>query len=153
MPVNTTDVVVTGLGATTPLGADVASTWDALLTGRSGVTRITDSWVDPFPAKLVARLAQEPSEKIDRVRSRRLDRSQQVAVVAAEEAWRDSGAGEAGYDSLRIAVVVGTGIGGAMTLLDVDSGVRLSCQCTDQGEAMAPESTPAVDFPPPGDKR
>ncbi|SEE67985.1 symmetrical bis(5'-nucleosyl)-tetraphosphatase [Pseudomonas coleopterorum] len=43
--------------------------------------------------------------------------------------------------------------GGAMTLLDVDSGVRLSCQCTDQGEAMAPESTPAVDFPPPGDKR
>ncbi len=54
------------------------------------------------------------------MRARRLDRSQQVAVVAAEEAWRDSGAGEAGYDSLRIAVVVGTGIGGAMTLLGQD---------------------------------
>ncbi len=120
MPVNTTDVVVTGLGATTPLGADVASTWDALLAGRSGVTRITDEWVQPFPAQLVARLAQEPSEKIDRVRSRRLDRSQQVGVIAAEEAWADSGAGDAGYDPLRIAVVIGTGIGGAMTLLDQD---------------------------------
>jgi len=117
---NNTDVVVTGLGATTPLGGDVASTWDALLAGTSGVTRITDEWIEPFPAQLVARLAQDPSEKIDRVRSRRLDRSQQVAVVAAEEAWADSGAGDAGYDSLRVAVVMGTGIGGAMTLLDQD---------------------------------
>ncbi|SDG51885.1 beta-ketoacyl-[acyl-carrier-protein] synthase family protein [Klenkia brasiliensis] len=120
MNINNTDVVVTGLGATTPLGGDVASTWDALLAGKSGVTRITDEWIEPFPAQLVARLAQDPSEKIDRVRSRRLDRSQQVAVVAAEEAWADSGAGDAGYDSLRVAVVMGTGIGGAMTLLDQD---------------------------------
>ncbi|GHE13405.1 beta-ketoacyl-[acyl-carrier-protein] synthase family protein [Klenkia taihuensis] len=120
MNFNNTDVVVTGLGATTPLGGDVASTWDALLAGKSGVTRITDEWIEPFPAQLVARLAQDPSEKIDRVRSRRLDRSQQVAVVAAEEAWADSGAGDAGYDSLRVAVVMGTGIGGAMTLLDQD---------------------------------
>ncbi|SSC21904.1 3-oxoacyl-[acyl-carrier-protein] synthase II, partial [Klenkia terrae] len=117
---NNGDVVVTGLGATTPLGADVPSTWDALLAGRSGVTRITDEWVQPFPAQLVARLAEEPAEKIDRVRSRRLDRSQQVAVVAAEEAWADSGAGDAGYDSLRVAVVIGTGIGGALTLLGQD---------------------------------
>ena len=120
MNFNNGDVVVTGLGATTPLGSDVASTWDALLAGTSGVTRITDEWIEPFPAQLVARLAADPAEQIDRVRARRLDRSQQVAVVAAEEAWRDSGAGEAGYDSLRIAVVVGTGIGGAMTLLGQD---------------------------------
>ena len=52
-----TDVVVTGLGATTPLGGDVASTWDALLAGRSGVSLITDDWVKDFPAQLVARLA------------------------------------------------------------------------------------------------
>ncbi|GAA4304602.1 beta-ketoacyl-[acyl-carrier-protein] synthase family protein [Klenkia terrae] len=121
MNFNNGDVVVTGLGATTPLGADVPSTWDALLAGRSGVTRITDEWVQPFPAQLVARLAEEPAEKIDRVRSRRLDRSQQVAVVAAEEAWADSGAGDAGYDSLRVAVVIGTGIGGALTLLGQDT--------------------------------
>ena len=120
MNFNNGDVVVTGLGATTPLGADVASTWDALLAGRSGVTRITDEWVDQFPAKLVARLAVDPAEQVDRVRARRLDRSQQVAVIAAEEAWQDSGAGDAGYDSLRVAVVIGTGIGGALTLLGQD---------------------------------
>jgi 3-oxoacyl-[acyl-carrier-protein] synthase II len=114
------DVVVTGLGATTPLGGDVASTWDALLAGRSGISRITDDWVAEFPAQLVARLAEDPSAKIDRVRARRLDRSQQVAVVAADEAWRSSGAGDAGVDPERIAVVFGTGIGGAMTLLDQD---------------------------------
>lgn len=117
---STSDVVVTGLGATTPLGGDVSSTWDALLAGRSGVSRITDDWVKEYPAQLVARLATEPTEQIDRVRARRLDRSQQVAVVAAEEAWRDSGAGEAGIDPLRIAVVIGTGIGGALTLLGQD---------------------------------
>jgi 3-oxoacyl-[acyl-carrier-protein] synthase II len=114
------DVVVTGLGATTPLGGDVASTWDALLAGRSGVSRITDDWVKEFPAQLVARLAEDPVVRLDRVRARRLDRSQQVAVIAAEEAWKDSGAGDAGVDPLRIAVVFGTGIGGALTLLGQD---------------------------------
>lgn len=114
------DVVVTGLGATTPLGSDVASTWDALLAGRSGVSRITDDWVKDFPAQLVARLATDPAGQLDRVRARRLDRSQQVAAVAAEEAWRDSGAADAGVAPERIAVVFGTGIGGALTLLGQD---------------------------------
>ncbi|MGZ4623513.1 MAG: beta-ketoacyl-[acyl-carrier-protein] synthase family protein [Blastococcus sp.] len=120
MSTSATDVVVTGLGATTPLGGDVTSTWDALLAGRSGISRITDDWVKDFPAQLVARLVADPTEQIDRVRARRLDRSQQVAVIAAEEAWRDSGAGDAGIDPLRIAVVIGTGIGGALTLLGQD---------------------------------
>jgi 3-oxoacyl-[acyl-carrier-protein] synthase II len=117
---STTDVVVTGLGATTPLGGDVASTWDALLAGRSGVSRITDDWIKDFPAQLVARLAQDPVEKLDRVRARRLDRSQQVAAVAAQEAWEHSGAADAGVAPERIAVVFGTGIGGALTLLGQD---------------------------------
>src|SRR4051794_22351680 len=120
MSTSATDVVVTGLGATTPLGADVASTWDALLAGRSGVSRITDDWIKDFPAQLVARLAADPAEQLDRVRARRLDRSQQVAVVAAEEAWRDSGAADAGVAPERVAVVFGTGIGGALTLLGPD---------------------------------
>jgi 3-oxoacyl-[acyl-carrier-protein] synthase II len=115
-----TDVVVTGLGATTPLGGDVASTWDALLAGRSGVSRITDDWIKEYPAQLVARLATDPADQIDRVRARRLDRSQQVAVIAAEEAWRESGVGDTGVDPVRIAVVFGTGIGGALTLLGQD---------------------------------
>jgi 3-oxoacyl-[acyl-carrier-protein] synthase II len=114
------DVVVTGLGATTPLGGDVASTWDALLAGRSGVSRITDDWAKEFPAQLVARLVDDPVAKLDRVRARRLDRSQQVAVVAAEEAWRSSGAADAGVAPERVAVVFGTGIGGALTLLGQD---------------------------------
>ena len=115
-----TDVVVTGLGATTPLGGDVQSTWDALLAGRSGVSRITDDWAAEFPARLVARLVSDPAEHLDRVRARRLDRSQQVAVIAAEEAWADAKGAEAGVDPLRIAVVFGTGIGGALTLLGQD---------------------------------
>src|SRR4051794_26977291 len=115
-----TEVVVTGLGATTPLGGDVESTWDALLAGRSGVSRITDEWAAEFPAQLVARLASDPAEQLDRVRARRLDRSQQVAVIAGEQAWKDAGGAESGVDPLRIAVVFGTGIGGAMTLLDQD---------------------------------
>jgi 3-oxoacyl-[acyl-carrier-protein] synthase II len=120
MSTPTADVVVTGLGATTPLGGDVASTWEALLAGRSGVSRITDDWVKEYPAQLVARLATEPAEQIDRVRARRLDRSQQVAVIAAEEAWRSSGAADAGVPAERVAVVIGTGIGGALTLLGQD---------------------------------
>jgi 3-oxoacyl-[acyl-carrier-protein] synthase II len=120
MSTSTADVVVTGLGATTPLGGDVASTWEALLAGRSGVSRITEDWVKEFPAQLVARLAVDPAEQIDRVRARRLDRSQQVAVIAAEEAWRDAAGANAGVDPERIAVVFGTGIGGALTLLGQD---------------------------------
>ncbi|MDK3255810.1 beta-ketoacyl-[acyl-carrier-protein] synthase family protein [Blastococcus capsensis] len=120
MSPSTTDVVVTGLGATTPLGGDVASTWDALLAGRSGVSRITDEWAQEFPAQLVARLAADPAEQIDRVRARRLDRSQQVAVIAAEQAWAGSGAADSGVAPERIAVVFGTGIGGALTLLGQD---------------------------------
>jgi 3-oxoacyl-[acyl-carrier-protein] synthase II len=119
-----TDVVVTGLGATSPLGGDVASTWDALLAGRSGIGRITDDWVKEFPAQLVARLTEEPTEKLDRVRARRLDRSQQVAVIAAQEAWADAKGADAGVDPLRIAVVFGTGIGGAVTLLDQDDALE-----------------------------
>jgi 3-oxoacyl-[acyl-carrier-protein] synthase II len=120
MSTSASDVVVTGLGATTPLGGDVASTWEALLAGRSGVSRITDDWIKEYPAQLVARLKVDPADQIDRVRARRLDRSQQVAVIAAEEAWKESGLGDAGIDPLRIAVVFGTGIGGALTLLGQD---------------------------------
>jgi 3-oxoacyl-[acyl-carrier-protein] synthase II len=114
------DVVITGLGATTPLGGDVASTWEALLAGRSGISRITDDWVKEYPAQLVARMASDPVEHLDRVRARRLDRSQQAAVVAAQEAWEESGAGSLDVPPERIAVVFGTGIGGALTLLGQD---------------------------------
>jgi 3-oxoacyl-[acyl-carrier-protein] synthase II len=120
MSTSTSDVVVTGLGATTPLGGDVASTWEALLAGRSGVSRITDDWIKEYPAQLVARMAVDPVEQLDRVRARRLDRSQQAAVVAAQQAWEESGAAQLDVAPERIAVVFGTGIGGALTLLGQD---------------------------------
>jgi 3-oxoacyl-[acyl-carrier-protein] synthase II len=113
--------VVTGLGATTPLGGDVASTWDAMLAGRSGVSALTEEWAGGLPVRIAARLAEEPSAKIERVKARRLDRSQQLALIAANEAWADSGlAGTPGVDPERLGVVVGTGIGGATTLLGQD---------------------------------
>jgi 3-oxoacyl-[acyl-carrier-protein] synthase II len=121
------EVVVTGLGATTPLGGDVASTWDAMLAGRSGVRRIDDEeheWVDrhQLPVKIAAPLAVAPTETLPRVKARRLDRCEQVALVAAKEAWEHAGLGEPGeqVDPERLGVVIGTGIGGAVTLLDQD---------------------------------
>jgi len=121
-----TDVVVTGLGATTPLGGDVASTWDAMLAGRSGVGPLTQEWAQQLPVRIAAQLAAEPSEKIERVKLRRLDRSEAVALIAAHEAWADSGLADSGLDKERLAVSVGTGIGGAMTLLAQDDILEAS---------------------------
>ena len=111
------EVLVTGLGATTPLGGDVASTWAAMLDGRSGVRPIEDDWAEELglSVRIVARLSTEPTEVLERVKARRLDRVEQVALVAAREAWAHAGAPE--VDPERLAVVVGSGIGGALTLL------------------------------------
>ena len=114
------DVVVTGLGATTPLGGDVASTWDAMIAGRSGVSALTQEWAAQLPVRIAAQLAVEPSEVIERVRLRRLDRSEAIALIAAKQAWADSGLADAGLDQERLAVSFGSGIGGAITLLEQD---------------------------------
>jgi 3-oxoacyl-[acyl-carrier-protein] synthase II len=114
------DVVVTGLGATTPLGGDVASTWDAMLAGRSGVGRLTQDWAEQLPVRIAAELAVDPAETIERVKLRRLDRSEAIALVAAHQAWADAGLVDAGLDQERLAVSVGSGIGGATTLLNQD---------------------------------
>jgi 3-oxoacyl-[acyl-carrier-protein] synthase II len=111
------DVVVTGLGATTPLGGDVASTWDAMLAGRSGVSALTQEWAQQMPVRIAASLAVEPTEVLDRVRLRRLDRSEAIALIAAQQAWADSGLADSGLDPERLAVSFGSGIGGATTLL------------------------------------
>ena len=117
-----TRVVVTGLGTTSPVGGDVASTWDALVAGRSGVRHLTDDWAEQMPVKIAGRIAVEPTEVLERVRARRLDRSSQFAMVAAMEAWHDSGldaAQESGdLDGDRVGVAMASGIGGVTTLLD-----------------------------------
>jgi len=97
-----TDVVITGLGATTPLGGTVPDTWDGLLAGRSGIVALDDEWALRLPARLAGRMAVDPASALERVQARRLDRSTQAAVVAAREAWDD--AGPVDVDPTRIAV-------------------------------------------------
>ena len=108
-------VVVTGLGATTPLGGDVASTWEGLLAGRSGVKVLTDEWVDMLPVAIAAPVAVEPSEVLPVPQTKRMDRSGQFALIAAREAWAHAGAPE--VDPERKGVVIASGIGGVTTLL------------------------------------
>jgi 3-oxoacyl-[acyl-carrier-protein] synthase II len=111
-------VVVTGLGATTPLDGDVASTWAGLLAARSGVRRLDAEWAAELPVRIAAPAAVDPTEVLDRVEARTLDRSQQLALVAAREAWADAGfSADLGVDPERLAVVVASGIGGVLTLL------------------------------------
>src|SRR6266545_3106836 len=112
-----TRVVVTGLGATTPIGGDVASTWEALLAGRSGAKRLTADWVAELPVQIAAPAAVEPTEIIERVKARRLDRNAQFAVVAAREAWADAGLADAEIDKERLGVALASGIGGLATTL------------------------------------
>jgi len=109
-------VVVTGLGATTPLGGDVASTWTAVLAGKSGVRLLTEDWRELLPVHFAARVAIEPADQMERVEMRRLDRSEQFALIASREAWKDAGSPD--VDKERLGVVIASGIGGVITLLD-----------------------------------
>jgi 3-oxoacyl-[acyl-carrier-protein] synthase II len=108
-------VVVTGLGATTPVGGDVATTWEGLLTGRSGVRALDERYAE-LPVRFAGQVAVDPSEVMDRVEARKLDRYQQLGLIAAREAWADAGSPE--VDPLRLGAVVASGIGGIVSLLD-----------------------------------
>jgi 3-oxoacyl-[acyl-carrier-protein] synthase II len=110
-------VVVTGLGTTSPVGGDVATTWEALVAGRSGVRRLAEDWARDLPVQIAATAAVEPTEVLERVQARRLDRSAQFAMVAALEAWADSGIDQGGVDPERLGVAIASGIGGVTTLL------------------------------------
>ncbi|MFE5900097.1 MULTISPECIES: beta-ketoacyl-[acyl-carrier-protein] synthase family protein [unclassified Streptomyces] len=115
-----TEVVVTGLGAITPLGGDVESTWNALLAGESGIRGgVLPGHEDVgLPDVVAGTMAADPADSLSPVRARRLDRSQQAALVAAAEAWADAGAPRVDPD--RLASAIGTGIGGVQTLLRED---------------------------------
>ena len=111
-------IVVTGLGATTPVGANVAETWEAVLAGTSGVRLLSFDWVETYqlPVKIAATIKQAPVDVMARVEVRRLDPSGQYALIAAREAWADAATPE--VEPERLGVVIGTGIGGVSTLLD-----------------------------------
>ena len=127
-------VVVTGLGAFSPLGEDVPTTWKNALEGVSGVKTIEEPWVEEYgiPVSFAAQVAIDPteSERLSKVEAKRLDPSGQFALIAAREAWADAGfSGEDAdsaeeVDSERTAVAFGTGMGGVWTLLDAWDTLR-----------------------------
>ncbi|WP_030756405.1 beta-ketoacyl-ACP synthase II [Streptomyces griseus] len=116
-------VVVTGIGATTPLGGDSATTWEGLLAGRSGVKPLEGERFAELPVQIAATAAVDPGDVLPRPLARKLDRSAQFALIAAREAWADAGyTGPAGEDERiapeRLGSVIASGIGGVTTLLD-----------------------------------
>jgi len=113
-----TTVVVTGIGATSPLGGDVASTWKALLAGESGVSTLEYDWVEKYdlPVTFAGQAKVRPEEVLERQEFKRLDPSAQLALISAREAWADAGSPEISPE--RILVDYATGIGGLWTLLD-----------------------------------
>ncbi|MFF3193953.1 beta-ketoacyl-[acyl-carrier-protein] synthase family protein [Streptomyces misionensis] len=120
-------VLVTGVGAMTPLGADAPSSWAGLLDGKSGVRFLTEEWAADLPVHVAAGLTVDPASLLPRTEARKLDRGEQIAVLGAREAWQDAGAPQ--VDPERFAVVIGTGTGGVLTTLGQDdvferAGVR-----------------------------
>ena len=113
-----TTVVVTGIGATSPLGGDVASTWKALLAGESGVSTLDYEWVQTYdlPVTFAGQAKVRPETVLERQEFKRLDPSAQLALISAREAWADAGSPDVAPE--RILVDYATGIGGLWTLLD-----------------------------------
>src|SRR5947209_6287859 len=93
MSTNPRKVVITGLGATTPLGGDVESTWAALLAGKSGVRPLAWDWdnLEDLPVRFAAQLVVEPDQVMPKHKLRRLDRYEAIALIAAEQAWKHAG--------------------------------------------------------------
>ena len=112
------EVVVTGLGATTPLGGDVPSTWRAALAGESGARPFDNDWAERYEiaVNFGATLKVPADQVLPRPELKRMDPSAQYAVIATREAWADAGSPDVDHD--RLGAVVSSGIGGIWTTLD-----------------------------------
>jgi 3-oxoacyl-[acyl-carrier-protein] synthase II len=121
---NSRDVVVTGLGATTPLGGDVESTWKAALAGESGARTLDNDWAEQYgiAVEFAAQLKVKAEDVLPRPEIKRMDPSAQYAIIATREAWADAGSPET--DPERIGAVVSSGIGGIWTTLDAWDTLR-----------------------------
>src|SRR5215468_3610341 len=112
-------VVVTGLGAVTPLGLDARTTWDAAVAGTSGVDWIRSFDASDFPVRIASEVKGfEPEAVVGPKDARRLERNVVLAVAAAREAWTDSDA--EGIDRARAGILVGSAIGGIVGVLEQD---------------------------------
>lgn len=120
----TKKIVVTGIGATSPIGGTAPATWDALLAGASGARTLEHEWVEKYelPTTFAAQALVPAEEVLERFEIKRLDPSSQFALIAAREAWADAGAPE--VDPERLGVDYATGIGGVWTLLDAWDTLR-----------------------------
>ena len=112
-------VAITGLGMTTPIGGDVASNWASALAGTPGITPLIDEAYAEQPSRIAGQLAVDPADVLEKHESRRMDRSQQAALVAAREAWADAGAPE--LDPERLGTVIATGMGGLLSLMTAEA--------------------------------
>jgi 3-oxoacyl-[acyl-carrier-protein] synthase II len=137
-------VVVTGVGAVSPLGADVPTLWAGLLNGRSGVRALTEAWAADLPVSIAAPVTLDPATVLGSQRCRRLDPVQQLALIAAIEAWADAGSPDVEPD--RLAVVIGSGIGGLSTTLEQHQnlGARGARGVAPQSMTMCLPDGPAV---------
>ncbi|GAA1564981.1 3-oxoacyl-[acyl-carrier-protein] synthase 2 [Leucobacter aridicollis] len=117
-------IVVTGIGASSPLGGTASESWEALLAGESGVRTIEADWVEKYdlPVSFAGQARVQPSEVLERPVAKRLDPSSQFALVAAKEAFADAGSPE--IPSERLGVDWATGIGGIWSLLDAWDTLR-----------------------------
>jgi 3-oxoacyl-[acyl-carrier-protein] synthase II len=116
----TKKIVVTGIGATSPLGGTAPESWTALLAGESGISTIEHEWVakHELPVTFAGQAKVRPEDVLPRQEVKRLDPSSQFALISAREAWADAGLDDAGIDPDRVGVDYSTGIGGLWTLLD-----------------------------------
>ncbi len=119
MSYNGRRVVITGMGAITPLGESVDEFWDGLLAGRSGIGPLTLVDSSQFPSKIAGEVSGfDPGQYIDPRQARRMARFSQMAVAASGVALEDSGVNLSGEDAGRLGVVMGNGIGGFPTTED-----------------------------------
>ncbi|MEQ9264978.1 MAG: beta-ketoacyl-ACP synthase II [Balneolaceae bacterium] len=116
---STRRVVITGIGALTPVGKSAPDFWNGLLSGKSGVRLVDQFDTTDFPTKFAAQLDEyNPTDYFERKEARRLDLVAQYALVASKEALDDSGVDLDNIDKDRVAVIVGTGIGGMKTFYE-----------------------------------
>ncbi|EGD55756.1 3-oxoacyl-(acyl carrier protein) synthase II [Gordonia neofelifaecis NRRL B-59395] len=113
-------MVVTSMVATTSLGADLDTTWENLVAGKSGIRELTDDFVSQYnlPVSIGGRLVEDPTNEVTRIEARRMSYVERMSHVMSKRLWAQ--AGEPEVDPDRLGVVLGTGIGGADSLIDAD---------------------------------
>lgn len=110
-------VVITGLGALTPIGNSAEDFWDGIKAGKCGIDQITKFDITNFKVKLAGELkGYNPEDYFERRQAKRLDKFSQYAMVASREAWKDSGLDKETENMERVGVIIGSGIGGIETI-------------------------------------